>query len=281
MMIGTQTFGLAKELDSNFYGTLDTLHSIGIDAVEPCVLFKQRQETQMRNVWALDTLAEAQSYLDKLGMIIPSVHIFTAPGGPHLSLETLAENIRTIHKKTGITAFIFSGMFCADQQMLSWANALQELSNAVHPYGCTVVYHNHDDEFHASQEDGRILLDKFFDLLDENVMLQLDVGWAGMAGDEVAALKKYADRILSLHFKDFYPQFRNGSYNREHAPTELFAPVGAGGIRTEEIVKLRGILPRFNGSLIIDQDQYSGSMLDALKIGCQNLHAFAGGSADE
>lgn len=41
--IGTQTFGLGKELTNDLTGTLHMLHDIGFDAIEPFVLFNEKQ----------------------------------------------------------------------------------------------------------------------------------------------------------------------------------------------------------------------------------------------
>ena len=73
--IGTQTFGIAKELSVDFSGTLRSLHDIGFDSVEPMVLFSGKQGKTPKNLWAQDTLEEALPVLEELGMGIPSIHI--------------------------------------------------------------------------------------------------------------------------------------------------------------------------------------------------------------
>ena len=54
-------------------------------------------------------------------------------------------------------------------------------------------------------------------------------------------------------------------------PVEAFAPIGEGAIHTKEVLALIDELPRFAGTVIIDQDKYSGDMLTALEKGCGNI----------
>lgn len=94
--------------------------------------------------------------------------------------------------------------------------------------------------------------------------------WAGTVGDEGEIMKRYADRIVSIHLKDFYQQYRNG-YTHKNMPVEAFAPIGEGAIRIKEILNMVESLPHFAGNIIIDQDKSSGAMLDALKTGLENI----------
>lgn len=116
----------------------------------------------------------------------------------------------------------------------------------------------------------RTALDVFFDAAGPNVKLQLDIGWAGIAGDELAAVKKYADRIVEIHCKDFYEGAR-GTYSLFTMPKDLFAPIGEGSIRTKETLKMCNDLPYYNGVVLIDQDHSVGSLLDDIQTGFHNL----------
>lgn len=157
---------------------------------------------------------------------------------------------------------------------------MRKVSDAVHPSGVTILCHTHDDEFQkiSYQADRKEALQAFFDLAGPDVMLQLDIGWAAMAADEVSIAERYADRIVSLHLKDFYPGFREGDFTRTTVPESQFAPIGAGAVKHDKVVAMRSHYPHFNGSLIIDQDKYAGNMLDALRTGYENVRAMVGES---
>ena len=113
-------------------------------------------------------------------------------------------------------------------------------------------------------------MDVFLKNAGEDISLQIDIGWAGMAGDEREIVGRYPDRVVFLHLKDFYKEYR-GRYTRKNMPDEAFAPIGEGAIYTKEIIEQVRSLPRFSGALIIDQDRSSGDMMDALKIGLENI----------
>ena len=113
-------------------------------------------------------------------------------------------------------------------------------------------------------------LDYFFSLAGEKVGLQLDIGWAGVGGDELAIAQKYADRIVSIHLKDFAPGTK-GNFKNENMPKERFCAIGNGEIRTAEVLAIRDSFARFNGSIIIDQDHSPTDILEDIRIGCQNI----------
>lgn len=250
--IFTQTFGLSKEFSEDLIGTIQKLHDIGLDGIEPLVMFRDVQGKLPRNLWALDTLEVAKAKMDELGMTIPSAHIGVAFGWFSMPVSTIAMNIRMLHDKFGINDFVISSAFGTLAQTKHWAKMMRKISDAVHPYGCRVLYHNHDDEFKKVRYQGKTVeaMEVFLDLTSPDVMLQVDIGWAGIAGDENAIVKRYADRIASLHMKDFYPGYRNGRYTRKNMPVEAFAAIGEGEIATKEILSIRENFPNFGGNII-------------------------------
>lgn len=271
--IFTQSFGLTKEFSEDLIGTIGKLHDIGFDGIEPFVMFNEEQGKLPGNLWALDTLKAAKAKMDELGMTIPSAHIGVAFGWFSMPVSTIAMNIRMLHDKFGIDDFVISSTFGTLAQTKHWAKMMRKISDAVHPHGCRVLYHNHDDEFKRVRYQGKTVeaMEAFLDLTSPDVMLQVDIGWAGIAGDENAIVKRYADRIASLHLKDFYPGYRNGHYTRKNMPVEAFAAIGEGEIATKEILPIREKFPIFGGNIIIDQDKTTGDMLKALEIGYQNI----------
>lgn len=271
--IFTQTFGLSKEFTEDFNGTIEKLHNIGLDGIEPFVMFNGEQGKLPKGLWALDTLKSARAKMEKLGMTIPSVHIGVAFGWFSMPVGTIVKNMQMLHDRFGISDFVISSTFGTLAQTKHWAKMMRQISDAVHPFGCRVVYHNHDDEFKSVRYQGKTVeaMEAFLDLTSPNVMLQLDIGWAGVADDEVAIVKRYADRIASLHLKDFYPGFRDGQYTRKNMPVEAFSAIGEGEIATKEILSIRESFPNFGGNIIIDQDKTPGDMLKALENGYHNI----------
>lgn len=272
--IGTQTFGLGKELSQDLTGTIRALHEMGFNAIEPFVLFNGKQGRMSKNLWALDTISQAKEIMDQLGMVIPSVHAGIGFGAFSMTAGMAIKKILALHRSIGVRYFVVSGPFNDEKSVKKWGKLMRKISDGVKPYGCTMVYHNHDGEFRKINVGGKTTtaMDYFLKLAGPDVLLQLDIGWASVAGDEMEIAQRYADRIISIHLKDFYPGYRDGNFTSHNMPVDKFAPIGEGKVKTAEILAMRKHFPNFSGSVIIDQDSFTGDMLEALKTGCGNIH---------
>jgi sugar phosphate isomerase/epimerase len=272
--LGVQIYGLKEEFKSDLHGTLQSLHKMGFSILEPIVVFNEKQGKMPMNVWAEDTFMTAQKEMIELGMDIVSIHAGIGTGNLTMPAKVAAKKILNFHERTGVCNYVVSGVFDKASGAKKWAVLLKKIVEIVDEKGCTMIYHNHDTEFKKIKVKGEeiIALDYFFQLTSPKVMLQLDIGWAGFGtGDEIAVAKKYADRIISLHLKDFYPGIKNVSQKRSDIQPKLFAPIGAGCIKTAEILKMTNAFKNFNGSIIIDQDVSAGNMLEELQIGYDNI----------
>ena len=272
-MIGTQMFGLYKELTDDFEGTLEKLHEIGFEAAEPLVATLDQQGEIPRCIWSYELLEKGVRKLEGFGMQMPSAHVGVSVGEDRLSEKELLQHLHRIHDICGATNFVFSGMFRDARGAEMYAALLGPLASLAKADGFSVLFHNHDDEFTAVTVNGATMtaLDYFYELAGEDVMMQLDAGWARIAGDETAIAEQYADRIVELHFKDFTSDGLSGKYTRETLPKEAFTAIGEGGVRTAAIVESSRRMRNFNGMYIIDQDMSAGSMLSDLQTGYCNL----------
>ena len=275
MVIATQTFGLKAEFAADLTGTIQALHDAGFQAIEPMVLFQDRQGNKPKNLWAFDTLKTAWEKMQSLDMRISSVHIGVGFGWLSMPVSLIVKNILLIHEMYGVRDYVVSAPFGTAAQAKHWAKLTRSISDAVAPQGCRILYHNHDDEFRSVRYQGKTVaaMDVFLEHTSPDVLLQLDVGWAGMAGEETAIAARYAKRIASVHLKDFYAPYTNGRYTRKNMPAQAFAPIGQGAIATRDILSACQDLPNFSGDFIIDQDKSSADMLKALEIGCRNISA--------
>lgn len=118
---------------------------------------------------AMDFMKEDIPYLAKLG-----VHYVACPGSP----------------------------FCNAEEAKEYAEDLNELGKFAKPYGITIGYHNHTQEF--TEDQGKYLYDWVVENTDpETVAFEIDCGWASAAGiDPVAYIKKHAGRIAAIHVKE-------------------------------------------------------------------------------
>ena len=277
-LIATQTFGLKKEFTEDLTGTIKALHGMGFTAIEPFILFNEEQGKTPGNLWTFETLKQAKQTMDVLGMRIPSAHIGIGFSWFSMPVKTIVKNILRLKETYGIDKFIVSAPFGTAGLAKHWGRLTKKISDAVHPHGCTILYHNHDDEFKRVKFRGTEVeaMQVFLDHTSPDVRLQVDIGWAHFAGDESEIIRRYADRIELIHLKDFYPEYLDGTYDRNNLPDKAFAPIGEGGIRTDKVLSMLGTLPHFAGAVIIDQDKYAGNMLDSLRTGCANIRKMLG-----
>ena len=275
--IGTQFFGLWKELIADFGGTIDAVAEIGFEIGEPLIFLAEEQGEMPKNLWSFPLLEEGWKRMEAKGLAMPSAHVgaaFNEDGT--FPYDMMQDSLLRIREITGTENFIFSGMFTSADGAKQWGEAMGSLAERVKPYGCRIVYHNHDDEMIPMEDKGvsRCGLDIFYDVAGPDVLMQLDIGWAALTYGEIEAAKHYADRILEIHLKDLSAEVLAQKISRTQIAPEQFRAIGEGGVKTKAVLDMRSELPIFNGAIIIDQDQTAGSMLEDLTIGYRNVKRF-------
>jgi sugar phosphate isomerase/epimerase len=82
------------------------------------------------------------------------------------------------------------------------ADSFSAVAEKLKPLNMRIGYHNHSAEF--TPIDGKMPADIFFGKASPDVFMQLDIGHCAHAGGDPAVyMKKYGDRILSVHVKDW------------------------------------------------------------------------------
>ena len=271
-MIGVNTFclfdNIAKDLPSTFRAVRDT----GIEALEIHVIPVKKQNGLPAGVTAQNQFSYVFAQAKEHQLQVPSVHMYCSVGNLIFPKSWTLRTIRKLHDEYGVENFVFSGMFTDAAGAKRWAKYLRKVAAAVKGSGCNILYHNHSQEFNAVEVNGSRMtaLDYFFSMTGPDVYLQLDIGWAGISEDEVELAKRYRDRVMSIHLKDFVSGTR-GNFGTGNMPKERFAAIGNGEIRTAEVLAIRNQFPHFNGSIIIDQDHSITGILEDLRIGYLNV----------
>lgn len=257
-MIGVNTFCLREEIADHAAEIIKQLHEMGYTTVEPFTS-------------SVEDLAAIKAETDKWGMTIPSVHPNFGGSSIAPRAEDMLPFLRQLHGLFGVDTFVISGLFTDAEGAESWGLFSKALADSLKEEGCRIVYHNHDYEVREICVDGKMVsgLDHFFRFAGPDVLLQLDIGWAGMGGDEVEIAKHYQDRIYALHLKDFHPGYR-GKYECRTIPHDSFCAIGEGEIRHGEVIAMRHEMPNFCGSIIVDQDCSSTDLMADLAIGLKN-----------
>ena len=271
-MIGVNTYGLTPVMQEDFHGALRHLADTGFDSIEALVIPKKTRKVLHNAVTTEETFPAFAKAVHDYGMTVSSAMIFNRLGPRFLPRTSVLRTLRFLRHTYGIQDFSFNAAFTDAKGARFWAEYLSDLEQELRGDDCHILFHNHDQELNKVCVDGEEMLamDYFFRLVSPQVLLELDIGWAGNGADEVALAKQYADRIRILHLKDF-AHGSKGKYHNPNVPHELFVPIGEGEIRTREVLDMRDNFPQFSGNIIIDQDFSVGDMLQDLRTGYQNV----------
>jgi len=106
-------------------------------------------------------------------------------------------------KEVGVQyAIVASHPFSNEEEVKDFADQLNAAGAEAAKYGLKVGFHNHTQEFNKVGD--KYLLELLIENTDpENVIFELDCGWATAAGiNAMEWLKKYADRYVAIHVKE-------------------------------------------------------------------------------
>ncbi len=141
---------------------------------------------------------ELRKRLDDLGLGAPATHIGTG----NLRGDKLAETI-DFHKEIGCKFLIVpgdGGFTRSDASNKKLAEFFNETAAKLKEHGMACGYHNHTHEFKEVGDTNYWEL--FANRTSKDVILQIDCGWAAMAGQDPADLmKRHPGRTKTVHFK--------------------------------------------------------------------------------
>lgn len=226
--IGLELYTVGKEMDSDPAGTLKAVAAVGYKHVElspmsktpPNELKKALDETGLKNPAGHYLLQDLIKDLEKQ-------IAFAKQFGQEYMIVTvpwIADPSRVkADPKDGQMGFFLAAIQSLTLDDWKWnAEHFNRIGEQVKKAGLQLGYHNHNFEW--KQYGNTTGYDEFLRLTDPGlVKLELDCGWATVAGQDPAAyLKKYPDRYRLLHIKDFRKGFKPTTTLMEKSPT---APV--------------------------------------------------------
>jgi sugar phosphate isomerase/epimerase len=140
------------------------------------------------------------------------------------------------------------------------AGQLNRAAAAAESRGLAVGYHNHSYEFHHAF-DGVSAYEVFVAEFDAQVMLELDVYWAQVAGQQVPELLgRHGDRVTALHVEDGRVDtdpFLTGDVG---AAALGQVPAGHGAVPLEEILSAAAGIEY----AVVEFDAYDGDVFDGI-----------------
>ncbi|MEU4292005.1 sugar phosphate isomerase/epimerase [Kribbella sp. NPDC026596] len=136
--------------------------------------------------------------LDDLGLELCSSHA-PFPAGPE------AQRILDEQSELGAPVLAWSlepEEFATEDSIARGVERVNAGAANAQSYGLRIAYHNHSAEF-ARLADGRRAYDVLLERLSPDVLVELDVYWAALAGaDPAAVARELGERARFLHVKD-------------------------------------------------------------------------------
>lgn len=269
-----QAFSIREQLNSDLHNCISKVKEIGFSGIEAMMVPFEKQGIMPLYLCSVEQLREYDKILSENEMHISSIHMNVGFGPVRIAVAKAAAFINRISKEFEIKHYIFSGMFSDDKSAEKWAIYLNRIAEMTKDSGAVIVYHNHDCELLPQVRGGMKVypMDTFFKYADKAIKLQLDIGWALFAQDDLFFYERYKDRIVSIHCKDFYDSYQKYK-NRDDIDDSMFAPIGEGNVHTRKIVSdFRFRCPE--GWIVIDQDKFSDECYGQLKKGYENISSY-------
>jgi sugar phosphate isomerase/epimerase len=231
--IGLMLYTLREDCARDFEGTLRAVASLGYEGVEFFDLYGHDAAT-------------VRGWLDELRLVAC---------GRHAGLDALETRLPGLAAECATLG--------TDRLVLSWieppssSDEAKEIAARLGGFaresarlGLRFGFHNHDGEVRPL-EDGDSFLEEL--LAGDDLFLELDLGWAWVAGmDPVALLRRASGRCPLVHVKDF-----------ASAEGREFRPVGEGAIDYVRI--LPAAVDAGVEWLLVEQDETDGPALEAVE----------------
>jgi len=248
--MGLELYTVRDQIPLDQVGTLTKVAAIGYREVEPSVTIDNLPAKQYR------------ALLDRVGLIAPTSHMSVSPG-PDLEKQLEDCQIMGNHYVSAAPARPAAsgrggarggargpagrrgGARGASQRPAPTPDSFKktvEMYNQVgavaQKYGVQVLVHNHAMEFERFPGSDQVPYDIILAESDPKlVVMELDIGWASVAGQDIVALfQKHPGRFVLWHVKDFmdlqylFPQPEMTESQRMQAAGKWMVPVGLGGI---------------------------------------------------
>jgi sugar phosphate isomerase/epimerase len=263
--LGLQLYSVRDVLPKDYEGTLRQLAALGYREVEAAGFFNH-------------SASEVKQAMARAGLNCVSAHY------PLKDLLPKVDEVIQYGKNLGLKYIVCAAPMLKDPSRVKdpnsraaresmtlddwrWnADQFNHIGERVHAAGMRFAYHNHTPEFRS--ENGVLFYDELMRATDPaKVSMELDCGWAVVAGQNPAALlTRYPKRIVMLHVKDF--KLTPTSTAESHPPS---TEMGHGTIDYHpifEAAKKASIEHAF-----VEQEEFDIPEMEALKIDAEYVRA--------
>ena len=260
--IGLELYTVRDLLPKDYEGTLAKVAEIGYKEVEPATNYANMEPKQFR------------AMLDKFGLSAPSTHV-GATDGPDLEKQLAGFRIMGIKYTEIRGGGPGGGAPQSEESVKRTAQQINKHGETVRKFGMKMLIHNHTEEFQplpgSSLRPYDILLAETDPAL---VAMQLDIGWASVAGQNVLEMfQKHPGRFELWHVKDargiktMSPQMTQQERHR----AAMLVPVGQGDVDYKPIFAAAGQAGMKH--FCVEQDNAAdwGDSVAAARVSYQNL----------
>ncbi|MCI2957470.1 sugar phosphate isomerase/epimerase [Agromyces atrinae] len=261
--LSVQLYSVNAPLTADLEGTLAQVAAAGFTNVE-AFFFVERA-------------AELRAAFDAAGLRAPTGHAsFLSDSltvGDQVielpSLETVFAAAKTLGVDVLIDPFVAPERWASVEEITATAERINGVARQAAAHGLRIGYHNHAHEF-AHSFDGVSGYEVFAGLLDHAVLLEVDVFWAAVAGEDVPALlRRLGDRVVAIHAKDgILPEPGTRAVDARIEPEKLNQrPAGEGDVPLAEIL---AAAPSAEYA-IVEFDHYDGDIFEGIAASARHL----------
>jgi sugar phosphate isomerase/epimerase len=297
--IGLQLFTVRDRFPTDYEGTLMSVAKIGYKEVQPTISY------------GTHPLPQIKEYLDRAGLVAPTTHV-SPPAGPDLertldAYAAIGHRYTTVNLRAGRGGGGAGGARPADagapgaaraatapaagaapaaaprptapRQTLDavkrTAQQLNDIGRITQKHGIKVIVHNHTEEFEPLADSAQRPYDILLAETDPSlVAMELDIGWATVAGQNALDLFKRAPgRFEIWHVKDVAGLASlNGAANQsERHRAARIVPLGQGEIDYRPIFAQASLAGMKHFYVEQDSAPQSGNSLGDAAISYGNL----------
>jgi sugar phosphate isomerase/epimerase len=218
-----QSYGVRREIERDFTGTLTAVRQLGYASVEMCSPRGNYYRTAGYGNLTDVPPAEIKRQIEDAGLVCRSAHF-----EPHEVVIDDPASTADYAAALGLEDVVMSGSGIADDGTVDdikrWADKANSAAEVVQAAGLRLGYHNH---LIGPQVEGRPQYEHIMEALDPDlVAMQFQLASIQGGYDIVYYLEKYAGRYSSLHMHDYDPTKKG----REPGRLGRVVPCGEGMI---------------------------------------------------
>jgi sugar phosphate isomerase/epimerase len=264
--VGLEMYTVRDLTDKDYEGTLAKVAEIGYKEIEAATNYANLEPRQFR------------ALLDRLGLTMPSTHV-GASAGPDLQKQLEGFQIMGI-RYTEIRAARGAGgggrgPAQTEESVKRSADQINQNGKIAGKFGMKMLIHNHTMEFQPIEGSRLLPYDVLLAETDSAlVAMQLDIGWASVAGQDILDMfKKHPGRFELWHVKDamgiksMNAQMSQGERQR----SAMLVPVGKGEVDYKPIFAAAGLAGLKHYCIEQDNAADWGDSMAAARASYQNL----------